>query len=141
MEKIYTEENIAEVAAWLWQQLQGRKVVALHGQMGAGKTTLVHALCNFLEVKDNVSSPTFAIINEYRFDYLRQPAGIYHIDLYRLRNEEEAVRAGVEDCLYSGNFCFVEWPEKAAALLPNDTVHATISLLPGGARKITIAKK
>lgn len=112
-----------------------KKVIAFHGEMGAGKTTLIHALCKVLKVKDVVSSPTFSIINEYRSG----AADImYHLDLYRLKDETEAIAAGVEDCLYSGNLCMVEWPEKAEKIIPADTVHCYLKLVSHNERKLQI---
>lgn len=135
MQVIYTLQTIDEAAAKFWQNVQGSVVFALHGLMGAGKTTLVHALCEAKGVKDVVGSPTFSIINEYR-----DAAGktIYHLDLYRLDSEEEAVRAGVEDCLYSGDICLVEWPEKAPDIFPPETVHVYIELVDEKTRCLTI---
>lgn len=141
MQKIYSEKDIQQTAKWLWQQIQPQKVIALHGQMGAGKTTLVHALCNHLNVADTVSSPTFSIINEYEFEQDGRLQTIYHIDLYRLKDEAEAIGTGVEDCLYSGQYCFVEWPERAPALLPEDTLHIYISLADSEKRNIKINRK
>ncbi|MFV0604444.1 MAG: tRNA (adenosine(37)-N6)-threonylcarbamoyltransferase complex ATPase subunit type 1 TsaE [Niabella sp.] len=138
MQKVYSLAAIKETASWLWQQIQPHKVIALHGNMGTGKTTLVHALCDYLGVEDAVSSPTFSIINEYEFEYQHKSQLIYHIDLYRLQNEEEAIRAGIEDCLYSGSYCFVEWPEKAAGLFPQNTLPVFISLAGNGDRLIEI---
>ena len=111
------------------------RVIALHGEMGAGKTTFVHALCEVLGVTDAVSSPTFSIINQYL-----SPNGeiIYHIDLYRLKDEEEAIQCGVEDCLYSGNYCFVEWPEKALGIFLDSCLHATITAVDANTRKLNI---
>ena len=127
----YALPDIKATAEWLLQELKDRKVVALHGEMGAGKTTLVSAVCELLKVEDVVSSPTFSIINEYNYvaNGIRKP--FYHIDLYRLKDEDEAIRAGAEDCLYSGNYCFVEWPERAAALFPENA--AQIWLQAAGA--------
>src|ERR1700754_655315 len=102
MELIYSLETIAEIATRFWKLNEGAAVFAFHGEMGAGKTTLVHALCEAKGVKDVVGSPTFSIINEYVFEKDAATSGkIFHIDLYRLHDEEEAIRAGVEDCLYS----------------------------------------
>ena len=119
----YTKSQLEKAVKQLLEMTGGAKVLAFHGEMGAGKTTLIGALCRELGTKDVTGSPTFSIINQYK-----SPAGsIYHMDLYRLRDEEEAIQAGVEDLLYSGNLCLVEWPEKAAALLPDDTRHIFIS--------------
>ncbi len=112
-----------------------RKVIALHGQMGAGKTTFVHAVCKSLGVNDSVSSPTFSIINEYES---AEGKIIYHIDLYRLKGEEEAIAAGVEDCLYSGNFCLVEWPEITPRLFPDNTVHCYLTITGNNERMLQI---
>jgi tRNA threonylcarbamoyladenosine biosynthesis protein TsaE len=102
--------------------------------MGAGKTTLIHALCNELKMEGSFGSPTFSLINEYA-----APAGsIYHIDLYRCKNEEEAIRAGVEDCLYSGNRCFVEWPSRAPKIFPADAVHLFINVTGEDARNVEV---
>lgn len=119
--KKYTLPEIDQTAGWLLNELKDRKVIALHGAMGAGKTTLISAICRLLKVEDVVSSPTFSVINEYRYNENETPKRLYHIDLYRLKDEEEAIRTGVEDCLYSGDYCFVEWPERAEALFPDDT--------------------
>lgn len=127
-------ENIAAAADQFWKITGEKKVIAFHAPMGAGKTTFIHALCDAKQVKGSVSSPTFSIINEYVY-----PGGIiYHIDLYRLEQEEDAYRAGVEDCLYSGHTCLVEWPERAASLFPPGTIHAAIGLVDPFTRILTI---
>jgi tRNA threonylcarbamoyladenosine biosynthesis protein TsaE len=101
--------------------------------MGAGKTTFIHALCKVLNVKNAVSSPTFAIINEYK----SVDAGIiYHMDLYRIKNEKEAVEAGIEDCLLSGNFCLVEWPDKIPGLLPDNSLQIFIDVNDNKTRRL-----
>ncbi|MGN7783344.1 tRNA (adenosine(37)-N6)-threonylcarbamoyltransferase complex ATPase subunit type 1 TsaE [Niabella sp. 22666] len=137
--KKYTLNEISQAAQWLLSELKGRKVIALHGTMGAGKTTLVSAICHLLKVEDVVSSPTFSVINEYRYDDNGTQKRLYHIDLYRLKDEEEAIRTGVEDCLYSSDYCFVEWPERAAALLPDDAVHVHLSVEGDMQRSLEIA--
>ena len=135
MDVNFSLENINEAAITFLASIRQRKVIALHGQMGAGKTTFVHAVCDTLKVSDTVSSPTFSIINEYN----AAEAGIvYHIDLYRLKDEQEAINAGVEDCFYSGNLCLVEWPEITPALFPDDTVHCYLSVLEDKERKLVI---
>lgn len=139
MEWIFSLENINDVAKEFWEVYKDKTVFAFHGQMGAGKTTFIHALCEVKAVKDTVGSPTFSIINEYEYDCEGTKRLIFHIDLYRLKNEEEALRTGVEDCLYSGYICLVEWPEKAPGIFPENTVHVYISLMDKAARKLIIA--
>ena len=131
----FTLEHINEAALRLMEEAGDRKVIAFHGEMGAGKTTFIHALCETLQVKDVVGSPTFSIINEYNTN-----AGsvIYHMDLYRLKTNQEAIEAGVEDCLYSGNLCLVEWPEKAPGIFPADTVHCYLRSTGHNERKLQI---
>ena len=128
MEYFFSIDEIQATAATVWETAKAHKVLAFYGRMGAGKTTFIHALCDVLQVKETVSSPTFAIINEYESPL----AGIiYHMDWYRLNSEEEAIQAGVEDCLLNGNLSMVEWPEKAALLLPPGTLHIYIEALEG----------
>lgn len=138
MEWQFTLDQINEVAAACLQALKGKNVWAFHGQMGAGKTTFIHALCEVLGVKAAVGSPTFAIINEYTYDCEGTPKALFHMDLYRIRDEEEAVRTGVEDALYSGCLCLVEWPEKAPGLFPDDTVHLCIEATGTQTRRLKI---
>lgn len=127
----YSISEINKAVQQLWAAGMQYKVWALHGEMGSGKTTLVHALCKILKVNDVVSSPTYSVINEYSSPV----AGIiYHMDWYRLKDEEEAIQAGVEDCLLSQNFCIVEWPAKAIGLLPEDVFNVYIRTLGEGRR-------
>ena len=134
MKFTYKLTDIIDVATRFWQTIGTNKVIAFHGNMGAGKTTFIHALCETKGVKDVVGSPTFSIINEYYF-----PSGkIFHIDLYRLKDEEEAVRAGVEDCLYSGDLCLLEWPGRAEAILPKDVARIEIRVVDPHTRIIQI---
>ena len=129
----FTLATLADTARIFLVKNKWKKVFAFHGEMGAGKTTFIHALCDVLKVKGNVSSPTFSIINEYdAADQL-----VYHIDLYRIKDDEEALRAGVEDCLFSGNYCFVEWPEKAPSIFPDETVHVSIRVVDPQTRTIS----
>lgn len=117
--------QIKKTAQQLWNENSQFKVWAFHAAMGSGKTTFIHALCDVLQVKDAVGSPTFAIINEYKSSV----AGIiYHMDWYRLKDETEAIQAGCEDCIESGNYCFIEWPEKFPELLPDETLHIFIDV-------------
>jgi tRNA threonylcarbamoyladenosine biosynthesis protein TsaE len=127
-------ENIAASAAVLLADYPDKRIFAFHGELGAGKTTFIKALCESLGVADAMSSPSFSIVNEYR-DRNGQP--VYHFDLYRLRQPEEALDIGFEEYLYSGNYCFIEWPEKAGELLPEETVHVDIRE-NDGKREITV---
>jgi tRNA threonylcarbamoyladenosine biosynthesis protein TsaE len=138
MELSFSLDNISDAARKCWELNTGATVFALHGEMGAGKTTFIHALCDLKEVKDVVGSPTFSIINEYNYSEKGQEKKIFHIDLYRLRDEEEASRAGVEDCLYSGHTCLLEWPEKAPGLLPPEAVHLYLTVIGPTTRKLII---
>ena len=139
MEVIFKLENIQDAAAQFLAATGNTKVFAFHGAMGAGKTTFIHALCKAMGVKGNISSPTFSIINQYK---TTTDQTIYHMDLYRLKDEHEAINAGVEDCLYSGNICLVEWPEKAPGIFPEDSLHITITMMDTFTRKIaTTANK
>jgi tRNA threonylcarbamoyladenosine biosynthesis protein TsaE len=133
MEVYFTLDKIKDAARQLLSFSNGKKVFAIHGEMGAGKTTFVHALCEVMDVKDVITSPTFAIINQYT---TAANETVYHLDLYRLKDEQEAFHAGVEDCLYSGNYCFAEWPEKAPGIFPTDTVHITLTVTGNNERKL-----
>ena len=133
MDWIFKLEEIEAVAVNFLHQYSQKTVFAVHGAMGAGKTTFIASLCRAMGVSIPVSSPTFSIINEYAAKNKR----IYHLDLYRLKSQEEAIQAGVEDVLYSGDCCFVEWPEKAPELFPPETVHVFLSLVDTETRKLT----
>ena len=135
MDIIFKLGEIDQVAKTFLENTVDHKVFALHGEMGAGKTTFVHAVCNALGVKDTIGSPTFSIINQYQTNTAET---IYHIDLYRLKNEEEAIQTGVEDCLYSGYYCFVEWPDRAPGIFPDKTLNVTILALNNDTRKLII---
>lgn len=133
MDAIFQLAQIRQVAQAIWKKNKQHTIWAFHAPMGAGKTTFIHALCEVLEVKDTISSPTFAIINEY----MSPVAGtVYHMDWYRLKDEEEAMQAGVEDTLLSNSLCLVEWPEKAAGLLLDNTLHIYIEALDAETRRI-----
>jgi tRNA threonylcarbamoyladenosine biosynthesis protein TsaE len=134
MELRFRLQDIGTAAEAFWRQFPGQAVFAFHGGIGAGKTTFIHALCSAKGVADTVGSPTFSIINEYRY-----PTGkIFHIDLYRLKDEEEALRAGVEDVLYSGEICLVEWPDRAPGIFPPGTIGLRIEPIDRDLREITV---
>ena len=116
-------KSLPEVASKLLELLKERRVVAFYGDMGAGKTTLIKALCDKLMVIDSTSSPSFGLINEYSSE---KNLLVYHFDFYRIRSIEEAFDLGYEEYFYSGNYCFIEWPEKIQSLLPEDTVKISI---------------
>lgn len=139
MEWTFSLDNINGVAKDFWKVTEGKTVFAFHGEMGAGKTTFIHALCDAKGVKDVVGSPTFSIINEYQYDCEGTKKALFHMDLYRLKNEEEAIRAGVEDVLLSGYIGLVEWPEKAPRIFPDDTVHVFIEPVNNEIRRLKIA--
>ena len=111
------------------------RVVAFYGSMGAGKTTFISALCRFFGVDDDVCSPTFTIVNEYR---AADGDSIFHFDFYRIEALKEAVDIGFEEYLYSGSLCLIEWPEKIEPLLPDDTLNVKIYALPDDSRIIEI---
>ena len=110
------------------------KVFAFYGKMGAGKTTFIKALCEVLGVEDVITSPTFAIINEYT-DGNDDP--IYHFDFYRIKKLEEVYDMGYEDYFYSGNLCLLEWPELIEEILPENVIKVTIEEQPDGTRKLS----
>jgi tRNA threonylcarbamoyladenosine biosynthesis protein TsaE len=124
-------ENLQETAKQLLELAGSHRVWLVHGDMGAGKTTLIKAICDQLEVVDNVTSPTFSIINEY--DSATGP--IYHFDFYRVKTLEEALDAGVEDYFFSGDYCFIEWPEIIKPILPDHYLDLSIEAGEGEIRK------
>ncbi len=132
MDFAYQLKDIRQAANKTLEYSKGKKVWAIHGEMSAGKTTFIHALCENSGVTSAIGSPTYSIINEYKSD-----AGIiYHMDWFRLKDEEEALQAGVEDCMLSGNLCLIEWPEKAISLLPDDCFHIAIKIIDEDTRRI-----
>lgn len=127
--KIASLEQLPEVARQFMAQMGDYTVYAFYGEMGAGKTTFINALCKELGVETDItSSPSFAIINEYRSDTTAEL--IYHFDCYRLENEAEAQDIGAEDYFDCGALCFIEWPERIEGLLPDDTVRVDIIVNP-----------
>lgn len=134
MVKTYTIAEIDKIAREAWEEGRAFRTWVFYAPMGAGKTTFVHALAELLQVKSAVSSPTFALINEYSSPV----AGtIYHMDWYRLKDEEEAIQAGMEDAILSNHYCFIEWPEKAAGILPDEVFRIGIEAVDEHTRKIT----
>ena len=121
---IKSEAELPQAAEALLSAYPEARVFAFYGQMGAGKTTFIKILCKTLGVPDIVQSPTFAIINEYKRD---SGESVFHFDFYRIKKAEEAFDIGYEDYIYSGNYCFIEWPELIGDLLPEDAVKVTIT--------------
>lgn len=136
-EIIIPSAEAVDQAAQEFLALMGDETVyAFTGEMGAGKTTFINALSRALGVEeDPTGSPTFAIINEYRSDTTAEL--IYHFDLYRIENLEQAFDIGVEDYLDSGALCLIEWPDRIDDILPDDTVRVNIEVLPDGSRRLT----
>lgn len=138
----YTLETIDTAAAQFWEIVRACRLITFSGEMGAGKTTFVHHLCDLLGVTDAVSSPTFALINEYHFAEQGKDTIIFHLDWYRLRDAEEAINAGMEDCITQAKsgeaYCFVEWPEKAPELLTKPYAKVNIQTVSVGERTMTI---
>lgn len=122
---IDSEEQLREVAESLLAALDGRTVVALRGEMGAGKTTLIRSVAECLGVEDQVTSPTFALVNQYESD---KGERLFHFDFYRIEDEREAFDLGYEEYFYSGDLCFVEWPEKIEGLLPEEVMEVRITV-------------
>ncbi|HEY3403104.1 MAG TPA: tRNA (adenosine(37)-N6)-threonylcarbamoyltransferase complex ATPase subunit type 1 TsaE [Ohtaekwangia sp.] len=127
-------EGLQSVAENIARQTGEVQVWLFHGEMGSGKTTLIKEVCRFLQVKDAMSSPTFSIVNEYE----RDAGKIYHFDFYRLKSEREAFDIGTEEYFYSGNPCFVEWPEKIPSLIPDRYGEVIISIQNETHRDIAI---
>lgn len=135
MTVIYSLEEINVIAKQILATPSLKKVITFHAQMGAGKTTLIKELVRELDVKDNSSSPTFSLVNEYRTS---DGEPVYHFDLYRLNSEEEGYDMGVDEYFYSGNWCFIEWPEKTPNLIPIDHASITIKVLTNGKRELVL---
>lgn len=133
MELIFSLDEIENAAKEFTRLINDHTVIAFHGEMGAGKTTFIKAVCKILGVKENVSSPTFAIINQYQ-EESNKP--IFHIDLYRVKDNDEAINAGVEECINSGNVCFIEWPEKIS-FLPDDALNVFIETQDENKRRLS----
>ncbi len=130
--------GLEKFAINFWPSVRGKKTFAFHGNLGAGKTTTIAALCRAIGVTDVIGSPTFSIINEYAFVENGEQKQLFHIDLYRLKSVEEVIAAGVEDCLYSDAICMVEWPEKAPELFDKHTTHVVIEPINEHVRQIKI---
>lgn len=133
--KIKSLDCIKEAAQQFIDNMGKGNVFAFYGKMGAGKTTFIKAICECLDVEDVITSPTFAIVNEYYSNKLQD--SIYHFDFYRIKKLEEVYDMGYEDYFYSHRLCFLEWPELVEELLPKDAVKVTIAELEDGSRLVT----
>ena len=135
MELTFNYELIKDVALQLIPLTRSYSVFAFYGNLGAGKTTLIKEICKRLEIEENVSSPTYSIINQYTTN---KGEPVFHIDLYRLNNFSEVIEAGVEECINSSNLCFIEWPERAPGLFSERTVKVYLDILSERDRKMNI---
>ena len=132
---IFSLDEITNVAKQILATPSLKKVITFHAQIGAGKTTLIKELLKELGVKDNSSSPTFSLVNEYR---TFEGEIVYHFDLYRLNSEEEGYDMGLDEYFYSDNWCFIEWPEKTPNLIPIDHASISIKVMADGKRELTL---
>ena len=128
--------DLKQVATTFIEQAREQRVWLFHGEMGSGKTTFIKAICNQLGVTDVMSSPTFSIVNEYLTSNNQR---IFHFDFYRIKNEAEAFDIGTEEYFYSGNYCFVEWPEKIPSLIPAARAEVFLSLEDENLRTIALS--
>jgi tRNA threonylcarbamoyladenosine biosynthesis protein TsaE len=135
-ELVYKEDMIDQTAKDFLSITKANKHLAFYGEMGVGKTTFIKALCRILETLDLVSSPTFAIINEYS---TKKGKSVYHFDFYRIKTPVELLDIGFYDYCTNEAYCFIEWPEKAEEIIPEDFIHIALELLNDGSRKITFA--
>ena len=134
----YSLDTINTAAAALLKSLGNIKVWLLEGEMGAGKTTLIKEICRVLHVSDNVTSPTYSLVNEYR---TLDEQVVFHFDFYRIKSETEAMDIGCEEYFYSGNYCFIEWPSKIPSLLPEKFGIITINITGDEQRQCNVSLK
>jgi tRNA threonylcarbamoyladenosine biosynthesis protein TsaE len=137
VKKEYSLNEIESIARQILKEAGHSKCLAFFADMGAGKTTVINAICKELGVVDNVSSPTYSIINEYR---TKESKLIVHMDWYRLKDEGEALNAGVEDYMYNAYLCLIEWPERAEGLLPENFIKVELKTLGKDQREIIVSK-
>ncbi|WP_299060896.1 tRNA (adenosine(37)-N6)-threonylcarbamoyltransferase complex ATPase subunit type 1 TsaE [uncultured Polaribacter sp.] len=134
MNKNYSLENLSEVATELIASVEN-KTLLFYGQMGVGKTTLIKEICKQLGILDNISSPTFSLVNEYQTSNEER---VFHFDFYRIEEEEEALDIGIEEYFDSNTWCLIEWPENIKNLLPLDAVQIHLSILDNQQRNIQL---
>ena len=136
IELIFTLQEIDDAAKKFILLFNNKNIFAFSGEMGAGKTTFIHAVCRQMGVTEKMASPTYPIINQYK---TAGNATIFHIDLFRLKDTEEVIQTGVDECLNNGEYCFIEWPEKIISILPSFTINIFIEIMDGTQRRM-IAK-
>jgi tRNA threonylcarbamoyladenosine biosynthesis protein TsaE len=130
--------DLPEAVKWVLEQANGKQKIMLYGNMGAGKTTFTKAFCNHFGVTDTTSSPTFSLVNQYRYMAYGEKKMIHHLDLYRLKTLNEALDIGIEDYLYDDNYCLIEWAQIIEPLLPEDVLKIQIEISDTFERKIVI---
>jgi tRNA threonylcarbamoyladenosine biosynthesis protein TsaE len=133
--KEITLDQLPQVAEYLEQTSRHQPIILVDGEMGAGKTTLISLVCEKLGSIDTPSSPTYSIVNTYQ---TKNNGEVYHFDFYRLKDEAEAIQSGLDELIYSGKICFIEWGEKIAKLLPENYVRVTIEKISDDKRNILI---
>ena len=134
MEKMYPIEQLPLIAKELIDTYGSHPVWVFHAPMGAGKTTLISTICKKMGVEDSISSPTFSLMNEYQAG----KKSIVHMDWYRIEGEEEATRSGLAAAIDEADYCFIEWPEKALGIIPENALHITIEIIDPSTRKIIV---
>jgi tRNA threonylcarbamoyladenosine biosynthesis protein TsaE len=132
-----SENDIQKYLSQIFEFAQGITLWLFVGEMGSGKTTTIKSICEFLNVSDEVSSPTFSIVNEYFSDKI---GTVYHFDCYRIKNDDEAIGIGIEDYFYSGYHCFVEWPQKVEQLIPDQFLILNFEKIDETTRLLKISK-
>nr|WP_290508200.1 tRNA (adenosine(37)-N6)-threonylcarbamoyltransferase complex ATPase subunit type 1 TsaE [Algoriphagus sp.] len=135
MSRVYELKDLEEIAQWLIEEASEEKIWVFQGEMGAGKTTLIRMIADKMGLVDEVSSPTFSLVNHYE---TQTGESIYHFDFYRLEDPDEALDIGIEEYFYSGNYCWIEWPEKLGAYIPEHFLHVKIEYQSPSSRKITL---
>lgn len=136
---VTTKNDLPDSVKWLLSQAKGKRKIMLYGSMGVGKTTFTKAFCAYLGVQNATSSPTFSLVNEYFYNNTEGGQNVvHHIDLYRLKNFEEAMDMGIEDYLYDESYCLIEWPHIIEPIMPDDVLKISIELIEDSMRKIVI---
>jgi tRNA threonylcarbamoyladenosine biosynthesis protein TsaE len=132
---VHTLHDLSSASQTFLEHFGHNKIFAFHAEMGTGKTTFINSLLNAMGIEETEGSPTYSLVNVYQSPMFGK---VYHMDVYRLKSEEEAMDFGVEEMLYGGGICFIEWPEKIEGLLPENTVHIYMDKMADGSRKIKI---